>query len=226
MKERKISNPFALFSDGQEVVKFANEFLLHRKCHFDKDIDICLTAKVVPWCRPGENHAYMPALMAIISFWEFMSGFYKGSLSHKKRKTKMIKYAKDCFLEYAKYDPEELNLIVTQYRDKIAHLSHPIVPDVWRTKDGNRHVTFDITEEMFDPAVRAEMLPVGRKFQKTKPVPPWTWRYDTILKVSLPQLHKDVSESALVYLAKLREDVDVQRRFCEAMTDYYTPWSE
>jgi hypothetical protein len=77
---RKFSNEYR-FNTPPEIVTFAHTFIKQRVTGFTKDIDICLT----PNTR-GQS-AYLPGLMACISFLDLLTGLYVGRLDTVKRKS-------------------------------------------------------------------------------------------------------------------------------------------
>jgi hypothetical protein len=78
-KKSRFSNEFR-FETSLEVVTFAHTFLKQRVTGFTKDIEICLTP------NKHDQQAYLPGLMACISFLDLLTGLYVGSLDTVRRK--------------------------------------------------------------------------------------------------------------------------------------------
>jgi hypothetical protein len=130
----------APFLSEQELVEYANWFLLDRAKAFRKDISICMTA------NKERQHAYFPALITCIAFLDLLSGLYAGTID-RQGLPELNDYFKR-FMNTADY--AHMDLVYQMFRHKIAHLAYPYAvfdtttkPKIFRSQK-QRRVTWTV----------------------------------------------------------------------------------
>jgi len=205
---------YNITKDG-DVVSFAKIFVRRRLEGFKKDIAICL--------KPDENnsHAYMPGLMACFSLLDFFSGLNAGQMTGHNHE-QLIKYMR-IFAPPNRYDDYLLKLVYIAFRHKLAHLSHPYfvlnTKNDERLKERQMLLTWTISEEAHDPPIRLKCYSKPERI--TKQPTPWPVSYDHRIHISIRTLADDAIKTARKYLAKLKHDADLQKKFRECMCEFY-----
>jgi hypothetical protein len=209
------------FKTKRDVIRFAKIFIRRRVMGFRKDIDICLTA------NHKRSHAYMPGLMATLSFLDLLSGLYAGKVEgHNDRH--FLDYAK-AFMPPGRYNPDELKILYIGFRHKLAHLSHPYFVfdtsrDIRNRFKGmaRKRVAWTICAA---PRKQPLELIAYAKRQRMKQQPtPRNIYYDHRIKVSIRSLATDAMKTVRGpngYLKRLETSPALRARFRKCMSDFY-----
>jgi hypothetical protein len=218
---RRFSNEYR-FNTPQEIVTFAHTFLKQRVTGFTKDIDICLTPN-----KHGQS-AYLPGLMACISFLDLLTGLYVGRLDTVNRRSlDDLQAFAATFLDPKKYQPEKINIFYQVFRHKLAHLGHPhavfdtdLKPKAF-PGSSRRLIAWSVTDE---PRKVAIALTSFRPRRIREDPTPWPVYYAERMTVSVPSLAKDALHAAYGpngYLSELADSTILQGKFKDCMGEFY-----
>lgn len=202
------------FQTKDDVTRFAEKFVQGRVDGFKRDIDICLTADA-----HGE-HAYMPALMAVIAHIDYLSGLNAGDVEGHDVDD-LVRFVQEYMPD--RYPDYELRVFYVAIRHKLAHLSHPyFVLDTAadrRLKSQPMLLTWTITEEAHEPPLRIERIDPPRVLVQT--FAPWETPYDHRMFISIRTLADDAIKMSAAYLEKLRRDPQLWVKFQGCMKEFY-----
>jgi hypothetical protein len=203
------------FQTKDDVTRFAEKFVQGRVDGFKRDIDICLTADA------NREHAYMPALMAVIAHIDYLSGLNAGDVEDHSIDD-LVRLVREHMP--SRYPDHELRVLYVAFRHKLAHLSHPyFVFDTasdGRLKGGQPMLlTWTITEEAHEPPLHIERIDPPRVLVQT--FCPWETRYDHRMHISIRTLADDAIKLSAAYLEKLRRDPQLWEKFQGCMKEFY-----
>jgi hypothetical protein len=207
--------PVLPFSSDIEIAEFAKAFLEEHLVRFRKDLRICLTP------NSKGKHAYFPALVTSIAFFEFLSGLYAGTL--KGPGLGKLKTYADEFLS-VEYTSDRLDVLYECFRHKVAHLALPYAVFDTSTKptfngQQRRLITWTVAADRKKPPI--EIIKEGTPKQIRSAVTPWPVYYDHIATVHLCSFAFDIKTSVPKYLSRLVVDVAARNRFKDCMRDYF-----
>jgi hypothetical protein len=219
--KRRFSNEYR-FDSPLEIVTFAHAFLKQRVAGFTKDISVCLTPN-----RDG-LHAWLPGLMACISFLDLLTGLYVGRLDTRKRDSLAdLQTFAAKFLYPKRYPPEKIAIFYRAFRHKIAHLGHPhsvFDTDPKRSAIGatpRRLIAWEVTDEPQKQAITITQFKPRRV--KSDPTP-WPVYYSERMRVSVRSLADDALHAVYNpngYLSELANSSDLQQKFKDCMGEFY-----
>jgi len=208
------------YTTDREKVAFAKEFLRKRTSAFKKDIEICLTP------NNSGSHAYFPALITCISFMDFLSGLYAGTM-RKHGFEHFLSFA-TAFMDSSKYRNEDMEILYEGFRHKIAHLGHPYFvfdTDTSTKLNGKRRrrlVTWTVYA-----ARRAQPLEVVH-YQTIqtpkKSISPWPVYFDSRLCISVRSFATDIAQTLRGprgFIERLQGDASLRAKFTECMRALY-----
>ena len=198
-----------------DISKFGPSFIKARLAGFEKDIDICLTP-VKSKTRPGDTHAYFPALGACCGMLEYLAGLYRGDL-HGIGWPQIADWA-EAFMPQPDYSRDTSRIVFEAFRHPVAHRG--IASGVWidrnRGAGHGRRLTWKVSADSKRPAceVVAEQGQLRRD-------PPWPCYYTHRVHIRLKGLQVDISRGANRYGHALSADKQLQTHFQACMRQLY-----
>jgi hypothetical protein len=208
------------FGSRQEKIAFARELLRGRARSFRKDVDICLSR------NETLSHAYFPALSTCISFLDFLSGLYAGTMHGHGFKEFMIYTT--TFLDPSKYGEEELEILYEGFRHKIAHLGHPYAVFDTDTsprlvnKRKRRLVTWTVYAARRKNPLELKVYQAQQTVRKA--LAPWPVSYDCRLCISTRTLAEDIRRTIRGkhgFLYRLATEPALLSKFSNCLTSIY-----
>lgn len=197
-----------------DPVAFARSFIDGRLRGFEKDIRICLTP-VKSETRPGNTHAYFPALSACCSLLEYLTAMHRGN-TRGIGSQQISAFARQ-YLPQPDYDSDTVRILFEALRHPVAHRG--IASGVWvdRVPGGNqRRVVWQVDASTRRPACRlVEKNGVLRKD------PPWPTPYTHRVHISLRKLSADIRDAARAYSKAIVNDAALVRNFQACMRQLY-----
>lgn len=200
-----------------DMAEFARRFVSARMKGFEKDIKICLTA-IPSESRPGNTHAYFPALMSCLGTLEYMTQLYFGRLNPCSDK-EIRSYCKE-FMPPS-YEADVLRVLLYAFRHPIAHRG--IASGVWvdedRRRPTQRRITWKVTEKTQAPAISI-IEQVGTIERDA----PWKCPYTHRAIIHIGQLATDIRESAIGvagYCARVSMNKALVDNFTKCMQELY-----
>ena len=197
---------------ASDPADFAVKFVAARLLGFEKDMKICLTG-VPATDRPGDTHAYFPALSACCGTLEYLSGLNAGRINPIGLK-EILDFAEHLPAEYS---ADSVRVLYEAFRHPVAHRG--IASGVWvdRNPAGKgRRLTWSITELKSRPAIDVVDHPGTLTSD-----PPWLCAYTHRAFIHLGSLWSDISNSAQLYMGKLATNKKMQTRFFKCMDQLY-----
>lgn len=202
------------FKTRDDVIRFARVFVRRRMMGFSKDINICLTSDA------KDDKAFMPGLMATISVIDLLSGLNYGKVEGHNE-VQFIQFVQE-FVP-GRYDDYELKVLYIAFRHKLAHLSHPYfvlnTAKAPKLKQRAMLLTWQISSDAHEPPIRITKLRRSR-LTRRQPVP-WPTRMDHYMFISIRTLADDAMKMARAYVAKLKSDPDLWKKFRNCMGEFY-----
>jgi len=201
------------FTSKTQLFDYAKEFLRDHERGFRKNLAICMRADA------NRSHAYFPALMTCIGFFDLLSGLHAGKLEYQS-----IKELEDYIKQFVrnKSDYQHIDIMYYMLRHKIAHLAHPyLVFDTSskpKLKPPHRRITWTVGIYAGEKAI--ELIDHEPK-TLVRIRTPWAVSYNARIKISLSALRNDAIGS--IYLAYLRKDSTAQIRFAKCIKEYAPP---
>lgn len=200
-----------------DMVEFARRFVTARMKGFTKDIRICLTP-VPSETRPGNTHAYFPALMSCLTTLEYMTQLHLGrtvACSDKEIRQYCQKFMP------ASYNADVLRVLFEAFRHPIAHrgISSGVWVDEDRRRPQRRRITWTVTEKTEAPAIS-----IVEHAGIIKRDAPWECSHTHRAVIRIGQLAADIRESALGaqgYCAQLSTNKTIIRNFTTCMKELY-----
>ena len=207
------------FKSEKELVKFANHLLRSKCAGLRKEMRICLRAD------PNGSHAYFPALITIIGFFDFMSGVHAGRLDGPGLK-ELQRYIGQFVRNKADY--EYVDILYNMFRHKIAHIAQPYLVFDTHSKlslrsSRRRRITW--TVGIYRQGKPIELTDHKPKLLIKTPTP-WSTKYDARIKISLTAMRKDATESVVGksgLLRYIKTNKEAQDRFEKCMREYALP---
>jgi len=168
------------------------------------------------------NHAYFPALITCIGFFDLLSGLHAGKLEGQGLKELQLYINK--FVSN-KSDYEHIDILYNMFRHKVAHIRQPYLVFDTATKrqlgPPHRRITWTVGIYGRKKAIVLNDLGQNIKFRRT--LTPWPVTYNARMKVSLTALRTDVIKSIYGpsgYLKFLISDSEAQSRFAACIKTY------
>jgi hypothetical protein len=192
------------FSEKNELIRFAKDFVTARVDALEKDVAHCLR----------EPYAPFPAIMYCFSTVDLLGALYAGDGSKKAPTSKQSEVYMKFFMYYTE---DQAKLLMTIFRHKIVHLAQPKAVSehngkkvAWRYShdDRERHLKLTKLKE-----------PVPHRLTSC-----WTVTAEYEFEISITHLAQDVAASVREpggYLHKLRTNTYLQGRFEKAISDIY-----
>lgn len=199
-----------------DMLEFARRFIDGRLAGFDKDMEICLTAKHREGRQP--THAYFPALAACCGTLEYLTGLSQGACTQPRGWDKVADWCEK-FMPQPEYNRETIRVLFRVFRNPVAHRG--IASGVWvdTDKDPKRHgrrMTWKVLAGGQGPGceIRAE---VGQLRCDS----PWDCPYTHRVRIDLRRLWRDVCRGAEQYKSALSEDAGLLKKFEACMHQLY-----
>lgn len=192
------------FSEQNELIRFAKQFVTERLDALEKDVNHCL----------AEPYAPFPAILFCFSTIDLLGALSSGNAS---RKAPTAHQAEEYMRRFMHYTEQQSRLLMKIFRHKIVHLAQPravieedgkkIVWQYWHN-NAKRHLKLTILVDGIDiPLTSTWVLTAEHKFE-----------------ISIAHLVRDVVSSVREpggYFYALQTDTDLQDRFEKAVSEIY-----
>jgi hypothetical protein len=206
------------FQSETHLLTYAKGFLDGHIKDFRKDLRVCMRADA------EGNHAYFPALITCVGFFELLSGLHAGKLEWHglpELEAYIQKFVRK------KNDYQHIDILYNMFRHKIAHIRQPyLVFDTAKKsklKPPRRRITW--TVGIFAKKKAIELIDHEER-KLIKSLTPWEVTYDARMKVSLTALRDDAIQSIRGprgYFDFVCNDTEAQERFANCIKEYAPP---
>ena len=201
--------------------KEAQGFICDRTAGFRKDIAICLQGIKRQYHDNGAlTHAYFPALMTCLSYWEFLAGVKAGNIKASGAPAiKQVKKFRCDYMDATLYHDRMIDILWEGFRNKMAHLAHPyFIFDTQDKVSGPRQrISWRVSEKVDDPHLWLE--PKSYTLQSAPAA--YNATYDHLLHISLPQLKEHLMAAATAFAADLGSGKEPIDQFDRALRTMY-----
>ncbi len=192
------------FTEQNELIRFASEFVTTRIEALQKDVAHCLR----------EPYAPFPAIVYCFSTVDLLGALCAGDASKKAQTSKQ---SSDYMRRFMQYTEEQTKLLMEIFRHKIVHLAQPKAVSEY----GGKKVAWRYWHDNADRHLKLTKLNEPAQIQLTSS---WVISADHEFEFSIFHLVKDIAESVQApsgYLHTLKSDTDLQDRFEKALTGIY-----
>jgi hypothetical protein len=194
------------FTDSQELVRCAQNFLQERCASLQKDVAHCLTGAFAPF----------PAILYCFSTIDLLGALSAGDAS---RHCPTTKQSADYMQRFMNYTQQQAELLQQLFRHKLVHAAQPRAV----VKYSGKIVSWGYEHDNWAKHLLIEDLPAGCKVTIT---PTWEISRDQIFWLSIMDFARDVCESVggpNGYLSTLERTPDLQDRFEKALNHLFDP---
>lgn len=202
------------FSEQNELIKFARDFVKNRIDSLDKDVRYCLQEPRNP---SSPAYAPFPALLYCFSTIDLLGSLYAGDAS---RSADTVNNSKKYAQRFMNYNEEQSHLMIQIFRHKLVHLAQPNF--VYQDKSKSRRVTWSYFHDDRGKHLRIEKLPLDSKIPVTSY---WTIPVDHVFMIGILQLMNDIKDSVERpggYLHSMETTPDLQDRFKKAVEQIFS----
>ncbi|MEJ2407506.1 MAG: hypothetical protein P8171_25230 [Candidatus Thiodiazotropha sp.] len=192
------------FTEQNELIRFASEFVTARVEALQKDVAHCLQ----------EPYAPFPAIVYCFSTVDLLGALYAGDASKKAHTSKQTS---DYMRRFMHYTDEQTKLLMEIFRHKIVHLAQPKAVSEYSGKK----VAWRYWHDNADRHLKLTKLKELVQLQLTSS---WSISADHEFEFSISHLVKDIVESVQApggYLHTLKLDTNLQDRFEKALLGIY-----
>ena len=177
------------FKTDEEVVRFARSWLSTMSRFVRKNVRVCLTAN-----EKGQI-AWFPALMESCAFFDLLACLHSGARGAKL--THVQAYARE-FLNLKHYRPDELEILWTGFRHKIAHQAHPnyvLDTKIENISGRRRRIVWTVDDRDVQPALQLVKVNDQDSISSPKPMVPWPVPYGYRITIFPVRLQIDLRNS-------------------------------
>src|SRR3989344_3371738 len=192
------------FTEQNELIRFASEFVTTRVDALQKDVAHCLR----------EPYAPFPAIVYCFSTVDLLGALCAGDAS---KKAPTSRQSSDYMRRFMHYTEEQTKLLMEIFRHKIVHLAQP--KSVFEYS--GKKVAWRYWHDNLDRHLKLTKLKEPVQLQLTSS---WSISADHEFELSISHLVKDIVESVQApggYLHTLKSDTDLQDRFEKALLGIY-----
>lgn len=192
--------------------RFGPWFVRERMIGFQKDLEICLTARP----HPTENRttvAFSPALGTCCGTLDFLSCLYHGRLGKQINVDLIAAYSRR-YLPQPDYNKDAVRMLFSKmFRHAVAHRG--IVSGVFPDQASGRRYAWKLDTTKASPAVSVE-AESGEDDRG-----PWSCRHTHRALIHLGRLWRDIRDSAYSYADDLPSNTMLNERFLRCMEYLY-----
>lgn len=206
---------FTFFSEKNELLRFAKDFLSRRTTSLENDVKRCLALG-----RPFDDHsqpAAFPAIMYCFSTIDLLGALYKGDATKNANTTQQ---SADYMKQFMFYTDEETRLLQHLFRHKIVHLAEPNAV----INDNDRFISWAYCHAKHDKHLKLAVEPSIRANREITSRIRFTITHR--FTISITHFQRDICESVQRpngYLATLEKEPELQRLFDIAVGQIYNP---
>ena len=201
------------FSEQNELIKVARDFVRNRIDSLEKDVRYCLRDKPQP---SSPLDAPFPALLYCFSTLDLLGSLSEGDAS---RNAKTPDNSKNYAQRFMNYTEEQSNLLIQIFRHKLVHLAQPKF--VYHDSVKSRAITWRYYHDNQEEHLKIEKLPPNSKITITSS---WEIPVGYEFRVGIIQFMNDIKNSVERpggYLHSLETIPDLQDRFKKAIEQIY-----
>ncbi len=196
-----------IFSDQGELIQYAKKFVKDKVNRLEEVVKHCLYE--IP-DKPGV-YATFPAIFYCFATIDLLGALYKGDATKYAGTSTQ---ATDYMQKFMSYTPDQCNLLMAQFRHKIAHLSEPKA--VIESK--GRYITWEYEHNRSRKHLTIEKLSRRSKIPITSQL---SIECDHVFHISILGLVDDIKASVDLYLSELENTTALQNHFEKAMREIY-----
>jgi hypothetical protein len=193
-----------IFTEQNELIRFAKEFVVTRVEAMEKDVSHCLS----------EPYAPFPAIVYCFSTVDLLGALSAGDASKKAPTSQQsINYMR----RFMRYTVEQTKLLMTIFRHKIVHLAQPKAVSDYNGKK----VAWRYWHDNVEHHLKLKKLKEPSQLQLTSA---WEITADHEFEISIAHFVKDISNSVKEpggYIHTLSTDTSLQDHFEKAVTEIY-----
>jgi hypothetical protein len=192
------------FTEQNELIRFAKEFVATRIEALEKDVAHCLR----------EPYAPFPAIVYCFATVDLLGALCAGDAS---KKAPTVQQSTDYMHRFMHYTDEQTKLLMVIFRHKIVHLAQPNAVSEYNGKKVAWRYWHDNSERHLKLTKLKE--PVQHQLTSS-----WVVTIDYEFEFSIAHLVKEIGASVREpegYLHKLATDSDLQDRFEKVLSEIY-----
>ena len=197
-----------IFSNPNEMIKFARNFINNRINSLEKDVKYCLTES-----NSSIQYAPFPALLYCFSTIDLLGSLLEGDASRKADTTNNSKRYMKCFMNYT---TDQADLLVYMFRHKLVHLAQ--TQFVYTDKSG-RKITWRYYHDNPEKHLKIEELDIALNITST-----YNIHTTHQFNLGIMQFMFDIKDSVLKpngYPNALETNPTLQTNFVNAIEQIY-----
>ncbi|MCJ7570303.1 MAG: hypothetical protein MUO82_00275 [Candidatus Thermoplasmatota archaeon] len=195
-----------IFSKQTELIEYAKTYVKVKVNGLEEVVNHCLYP--IPG-KPG-LYATFPAILYCFAIINLLGALYEGNATKSAR----IFQAKKYMQKFMNYTPDQCDLLMDQFRHKIAHLSEPKA--VIESK--GRYIAWEYEHNRSQKHLTIEKLSGRSKIQITSRL---SIGYDHVFHISIVGLVDNIKASVDLYLNELENTIALQNHFEKAVREIY-----